>query len=86
MLSMTYRQGIQEHSQKQQHEEQDDDTNEDPFESAPHNEFHCLAWVCEPKEGGVWSAAFWKETILITWTNSKKQKEYGTLCWGKINY
>ncbi|KAF2975233.1 hypothetical protein EK904_009106 [Melospiza melodia maxima] len=47
----SYRQGVEEHSHKQQENQQDDEAEEEPFKPAPRNEFHGLAGICEPKEG-----------------------------------
>ncbi len=69
-LEKTYREGIQEDSNKQDHQYENNESNEEPFVSAPYYEFHGLAWICEPKEGRIWTAVWTlKHTVLLTLSN-----------------
>lgn len=45
-----YRQWIQQDSNEEQDQDEEDEANEQPFKSPPHNELHGLAWIGEPEE------------------------------------
>lgn len=50
----SHREGVEEDCKEEQHEHEEDQPKEDPPKPAPHNEFHSLAWICEPEERGFW--------------------------------
>ena len=46
----SYRQGVEQDPEEQDHKHKKNYCNENPFESAPNYEFHGLAGVCKPEE------------------------------------
>ena len=50
----SYRQGVQEDSEEEPHDNQEDQHDEEASEAAPHDELHRLAGAGEPEERGVW--------------------------------
>lgn len=51
-----YRQRVQQDGKKEDHYDEEDESDEEAPEPSPHNELRGFTWVGEPKEGGFWAS------------------------------